>query len=890
MPNRWANFNLQRWRFWLPPLIGLLGLLLVIPSRLGEYLARSSYDWLHQLTGLNSSALADAPVLLVYLDRDSFQALGQSESQPLPRDIYARLLDRLTRAGARAVVLDILFSAPGPDAAGDEALAAAIRRNGKVILGAAVIGSTSESPNVERSRVVQLESPLDLFTTNAAAIGLTSTAIDDDLVSRRHFTGLPSLGHRSLAYATADLLGENASKDQESDRWLRYYGPPFALPQLSLHRALSDTDVADAVFRNRIVFVGARPAPGRFAERGDELRNPFLALNELEQFMPGVEIHATQTMNLLRRDWLLRAGPGSEAIAWMFFGLITTAVLMRLRPAYGIPVALALAAALATISLVAMVRSNLWCAWLIPVFIQTPVAIAGGLTFHSIDWFITRRRNEARIREQAELIDKAQDAILLFDLAGKLQLANPRARGLFELPNEGGTPINFAAEPALAAKRIVLEKGQWQGEMKRARPSSTDLVLASRWTLICNPQGTPTGILVIDTDVTEQKDLEAQLIRAQRMEAIGSIAGGMAHDLNNSLAPLLMGVQLLKKQHADESTRRTLNHMEASARRGAEMVRQVLSFARGRGSEITRLDAGTLVREMTRLARETFPRNIRVEAQIASDLWPIDGNATQLHQVLLNLCVNARDALPDGGTLTLAADNVSLNAEEAAAILNARPGDFVSLMVNDSGPGIPPEVLPRLFEAFFTTKLEGKGTGLGLPTVKRIVNAHAGFISLTSTPGEGTSFEIFIPRSTPAATSVAPEDSKLPRGDGQTVMVIDENAAAREMLCDALASQGYTVLATGAASEALENTARGEWKPSLLVLDLNLAGVDGLELLPILRRDKACLPAILIGIASTGAKTDKAPLTEYLERPVEPRDLLQLVDQLLKEAGQPRRG
>ena len=180
--------------------------------------------------------------------------------------------------------------------------------------------------------------------------------------------------------------------------------------------------------------------------------------------------------------------------------------------------------------------------------------------------------------------------------------------------------------------------------------------------MICNPQGTPTGILVIDTDVTEQKDLEAQLIRAQRMEAIGSIAGGMAHDLNNSLAPLLMGVQLLKKQHADESTRRTLNHMEASARRGAEMVRQVLSFARGRGSEITRLDAGTLVREMTRLARETFPRNIRVEAQIASDLWPIDGNATQLHQVLLNLCVNARDALPDGGTLTLAADNVSLNA------------------------------------------------------------------------------------------------------------------------------------------------------------------------------------------------------------------------------------
>lgn len=880
------HFNRQWWRFLLPPLVGLLGLLLVMPSRLGESLARSSYDWLHQLTGLNSRALADSPVLLVYLDRATFESLGVTESQSLPREIYARLLDRLTRAGARAVVLDILFSSPGPDAGADEALAAAIRRNGRVVLGAGVSGSTSELPAALRPRTIQLELPLDLLATNAAVIGLTGTAIDNDFGSRRHFAGLPSMGYRSLAYATVDLLGEPPATETGEARWLRYYGPPFALPQLSLHRALSDTDVADGAFRDRIVFVGARPAPGRFGERGDELRNPFAALIELDQFMPGVEVHATQTMNLLRGDWLHRPGPGTEAILWTLFGGVTAALLLAMRPARGIPVALTLAVVVAIAAAFAMNGSNLWCVWFIPVFIQTPVAIVGGLTIHTIDWWIIRRQNEARIREQAALIDKAQDAILLLDLAGQLQLANPRARELFNLSADNGNPIDFATDPALTARRIVLETGQWQGEMKRGRAGATDRLLASRWTLIRDARGIPTGILVIDTDVTEQKQLEAQLIRAQRLEAIGSIAGGMAHDLNNSLAPLLMGVQLLKRSHDDEPTRRTLDHMEASARRGAEMVRQVLSFARGRGSEFGQLDAGTLLKEMTRLVRETFPRNVRVATQIAGDLWPIEGNATQLHQVLLNLCVNARDAMPDGGTLTLAADNVSLNAAAAAAIPNARPGEFVSLMVNDSGTGIPPELLPRLFEAFFTTKPEGKGTGLGLPTVKRIVDAHGGFLHVTSAPGEGTTFEIFLPRATPAtAEEVAPDDASPPRGAGQTVLIINDNAAARELLSEALTQHGYQVLSSAAPSEALEKVASGSWQPQLLVLDLDLAGVDGRELLAVLRQTIPHLPAILIGDNPLATQPERPPFTEYLARPVEPLALLRLVGQLLRDVG-----
>lgn len=887
MPNRRANFNVQRWRFLLPPLVGLLGaLLLLVPSRLGEALARSSYDWLHQLTGLNRAALAESPVLLLYLDRDTFEALKPADEQRLPREIYARLLDRLTRAGARAVVLDILFSSPGPDRGADEALAAAIRRNGRVVLGAAVSGSTSELPDALRPRAIQLELPLDRLATNAAAIGLTGTAIDNDFGSRRHFAGLPSMGYRSLAYATADLVGEPPATEPGEARWVRYYGPPFALPQLSLHRALSDTDVADGAFRDRIIFVGARPTPGRFGERGDELRNPFAALTELDQFMPGVEVHATQTMNLLRGDWLRRAGTGSEAVAWLAFGFFAAALLLLLRPAYGVPVALALAVAVAISAMFAMEWGNLWYAWFIPVFVQTPVAIVGGLTIHTIDWWFLRRQNETRIREQAELIDKAQDAILLFDLEGKLQLANPRARELFGLPTSNGDAIDFATEPARTAREIVMATGQWQGEMQRGHSGATDRVLASRWTLIRDATGRPTGILVIDTDVTEQKQLEAQLIRAQRLEAIGSIAGGMAHDLNNSLAPLLMGVQLLKRSHGDEPTRRTLDHMEASARRGAEMVRQVLSFARGRGAEFAPLDAGTLLREMARLVRETFPRDIRAESHIARDLWPIEGNATQLHQVLLNLCVNARDAMPGGGTLTLAADNVTLDPAAAAAIPHARPGEFVSLMVNDSGMGIPPEMLPRLFEAFFTTKPEGKGTGLGLPTVKRIVDAHAGFIHVSSAPGDGTTFEIFLPKAKPATgKQPATDHASPPRGTGQAILFLTENTAARELANEALTQHGYRVLPAGAPSEALEKVASGEWRPLLLVLDVDLPGIDSLRLLAAFRQSIDQLPAVLIGVDPTRASSERPPLTESLVRPMEPQALLRLVGQLLRGAG-----
>ena len=661
------------------------------------------------------------------------------------------------------------------------------------------------------------------------------------------------------------------------------------------HGIASRSRLIRICFRDRVVVIGAQPMPGQFNERGDEWRSPFVDLNEADRFMPGAEVHATQLINLLRADWLRRASPANEGILWCLFGLVVGTVVIVARPVWGIPIVAVIALAFGWISASASAMSgaNLWTAWLVPVMVQTPLAIAGGLTWHSMDWYRARQRAMRRIREQAELIDKAQDAILLFDLNGELKSANPRAREIFGFTNDRPQPVDFWSDSATTAKRAVVESGRWQGELKHFGNGDEALILASRWTLIRDEHQVPTGILVINTDVTEQKRLEAQLIRAQRMEVVGNIAGSMAHDLNNSLAPVLMGVQMLKRRHWDGSTRRTLEHIESSAQRSVQMVRQVIVVARGRVDETGQIDPDLLIREMTRLARETFPKTIRVESQVARDLWPVEGNSTQLHQVLLNLCVNARDAMPDGGTLTIAADNVVIEDAELMATRDARPGEFVSIMVNDTGTGISSAYLrhifgmssaclPHIFEAFFTTKPEGKGTGLGLPTVKRIVEAHSGFIQSSSTAEEGTTFEVFLPKS--LETRLAPAESRQAdtnQGRGRSVVVVEHAAAIRELLGETLATLGYQVLMPDTPSEALEHVATGRWNPDALIIGLNHPGIEGLNLFAAFRRHLPNVPAILLGDASLLPPTLPPVDATFLNSAVNASELLSQLSRIL---------
>jgi signal transduction histidine kinase len=303
---------------------------------------------------------------------------------------------------------------------------------------------------------------------------------------------------------------------------------------------------------------------------------------------------------------------------------------------------------------------------------------------------------------------------------------------------------------------------------------------------------------VINTDITERKKLEGQFLRAQRMESIGTLAGGIAHDLNNVLAPILMSIDLLRRKFSDSGADQVLEAIQLSALRGADLVRQILYFARGAEGKRMAVKPQRVVSEIFKIARDTFPKNISLHCHIAPDLWAIWGDPTQFHQVLLNLVVNARDAMPDGGTLSIFAENCTHpGTAEAAAT-----GPAVLVRVKDSGIGIPDWVREKIFEPFFTTKEFGHGTGLGLSTVMAIVKSHGGSISLETAPGEGACFIVAFP-AVPQVAEEAGQEEKARMGDEELLLLIDDEASVRLVVKQMLEASGYRVITAPDGATAL---------------------------------------------------------------------------------------
>jgi PAS domain S-box-containing protein len=442
-------------------------------------------------------------------------------------------------------------------------------------------------------------------------------------------------------------------------------------------------------------------------------------------------------------------------------------------------------------------------------------------------------------------------------------------------------------EKVMEAVRAALELGKPYGlEHRVLRPDGEVRIVYERAEILRDRSGKAVGMVGTVQDITEQKRIEAEFLRAQRMDSIGALAGGIAHDLNNALSPILMGIQLIRRQLLDPASQQMLAVMEASTNRGAEMVRQVLTFARGREGERELLDIGRLIREMEHIVRQTLPKTITVAAMVPGDLWPVMGNATQLHQVLLNLCINARDAMPEGGQLTLAADNVELSADEAKGIPNAKPGPWVLLLVSDTGTGIAPEVLPRIFEPFFTTKAPGEGTGLGLSTIARIVRNHEGFVSVKSELGAGTSFEIYCPRAE-RAPARAPTDAALPAGllpgQGRLILFVDDDQSVREMVVPTLTEHGYRVLSAGNGAEGLALLSHHQRDVCLILTDLAMPVMDGTAMLEALRAQLPDLPVILM---SGEVESDEGVLplgaTAFLRKPFRLEQLLTAIADALK--------
>ncbi|HVK57138.1 MAG TPA: PAS domain S-box protein, partial [Candidatus Kapabacteria bacterium] len=337
-----------------------------------------------------------------------------------------------------------------------------------------------------------------------------------------------------------------------------------------------------------------------------------------------------------------------------------------------------------------------------------------------------REEAEARVREQAALLNKARDAILVIDTSGNITFWNAGAERLYGWsPDEAIQRINalalskFDEAKHQDALRTTLGQEEWHGELTQTTKEGRSLFVESRWSLIRDNDNKPKSILIINTDITERKKLEAQFLRSQRLESIGTLAGGIAHDLNNVLTPILVSLKLLREMKG-ETPGEILDTLETSAHRGASIVQQVLSFARGVEGEKALLQVKHPLNEVLRIAKDVFPRTLEIRVHFDPELWPVNGDTTQLHQVFMNLVVNARDAMPNGGRLTVEAKNTEIDENYSRMQSEAKPGSYVVVSVADTGVGIAPAVLPKIFEPFFTTKAIGKGTGLGLSTTAGI--------------------------------------------------------------------------------------------------------------------------------------------------------------------------
>ncbi|MFN6514599.1 MAG: response regulator [Nostoc sp. CreGUA01] len=521
-----------------------------------------------------------------------------------------------------------------------------------------------------------------------------------------------------------------------------------------------------------------------------------------------------------------------------------------------------------------------------------------GVTCASID--ITERQAALRehklaqekIKEQAALLDVTTDAICVRDLNNQILFWNKGAETLYgwratEAKGKSVSELLFD-EPSPEIEVALLEvisKGKWQGELTKMTKTGKEVLVASRWSLVSDEDGKPKSILSVDTDITEKKHLEAQLFRAQRLESIGTLASGIAHDLNNILTPILAGAQLLplKFPDADERTRHLLEILEINAKRGADLVKQVLSFARGvEGKRIT-LQLRHLIVELAKILKETFPKSIEVSIDIPQDLWLVSGDSTQLHQVLMNLCVNARDAMPNGGSLRVFGENLLIDENYARMNLEAKVGPYTVITVSDNGVGIPGEILDRIFEPFFTTKDVGQGTGLGLSTVLGIVKSHGGFVNVYSEPGSGTSFRVYLP-AVEGMEILTPEDGILQTGHGELILVVDDEVAIQEITKSSLEAHNYKTLIANDGIEAIAVYAKNMDKISAVLIDIMLPSLDGLTAIRTLKKIN---PQVKV-VASSGLMSDRklSAVTEtgvntFLSKPYTVKELLLSLQKVL---------
>ena len=508
---------------------------------------------------------------------------------------------------------------------------------------------------------------------------------------------------------------------------------------------------------------------------------------------------------------------------------------------------------------------------------------------------VTLRESEERFRQLAENInqvfwiaDFAEGPRLYVSPAWQTIWGRPEA-ALYGAPELWSDTVHPEDREEVVRARARQAQGGYDETFRIVRPDGSVRWVHDRAFPVRDHAGAVYRIVGTVEDITERRRLETQFLRAQRIESLGTLAGGIAHDLNNVLTPILMSVELLKADERDGERLDILGSIESSAKKGAAMVRQVSSFGRGVEGRRVSVPLPRLLAEIEQIANHTFLKSIWVKTVIAPGLVPLAGDPTQLHQVILNLCVNARDAMPAGGELTLTAETTTLDAQYAGNEPEAKPGRYVLVTVRDTGTGMSPAVLDRLFEPFFTTKPHGKGAGLGLSTSQAIVKSHGGFLRVQSTPGAGTTVAVYLPAPPGVEEGAAPEQAAaLPRGHGELVLVVDDEPPIREVTRRTLEAFGYRVLLAADGAEASALYAAQRQSICAALVDMVMPVMDGPATVQVLRKLNPRARIICVsGLAEhteAPAATGTGP-TLFLFKPFTTEALLRTLEQTLRAPG-----
>lgn len=485
--------------------------------------------------------------------------------------------------------------------------------------------------------------------------------------------------------------------------------------------------------------------------------------------------------------------------------------------------------------------------------------------------------------------------VAITDQTGKITYVNEKFCEISkysreELLGQDHRIVNSAYHPKEFIRNLwtTIANGKvWRGEIRNLAKDGATYWVDTTIVPFLDERGKPYQYVAIRYDITEQKRIENQLLRAQRMESIGTLAGGIAHDFNNILAPILMATEMLQLSAYDKETHRWLAIIRENSERGADLVRQVLTFARGMEGERIIVQVKHIVKDLVKILKQTLPKSINVKHDIEPELWIIQADPTQIHQVLMNLCINARDAMPMGGTLTITAENIVLDENYARVHIDAKPGEYLMISVSDTGAGIPVEIQDRIFDPFFTTKEIGKGTGLGLATALTIVRSHDGFINVYSDAGRGTKFSVYIPTAKlEEGLRKSIEPGTFPRGSGELILVVDDEENIREIARATLEKFGYRVVTATDGTDAMAIYAQQGADINLILTDIAMPYMDGTALIRAIRKINPQSKIIAMSGLMNSDQTSELQnlnVNSFLSKPYTAENLLKLLAEILQK-------